>query len=524
MVRNFNEVERSGAVQVNLQSEFQRLVRLLPPYQLPGYSPPSRAPEPVHFEFKDDDGQFRPFSQRLQDEFRQFLQSAPIPGVALFAEEGRVLCLMGLDQVRSGSSELTQVTVRTQKVRQVRVRTGFVMPTSIPCPPQPACGSTYRHSSSSRAGGTAAPFSWRSATILAHKVANRSSLYGSRSSAGEALAPDARDVVLNQWRKEPRPDRVELPSGAVVEDFNKFEAGKAFIRKTAPPPLSLTTVIPGCGAKAGYTLELQFDAPSPGCIVLPDDLDGDVGFDLASCGKYLSRLQVSQLSAQGGDAKKCSICLCEMEQDFEPPTGNEIGAGFGYGASTSFSSHAAPMFADLSAENETHVFQLTCGHAYHQGCLAQWFNQRKRCPQCQKDYGKVLGDQPARGSFSWYLEDSTLPGHPDARQTIVIQFDFPSGTDEKGITYDGRKPKGYLPCNAQGIVLLELFKVAFRRRVMFGLGDSMTFGAYRPTFNIHIKTSMHRGATGHGYPDDSYFQRSLGELRTNGVTILDLPP
>merc|ERR1719174_1001042 len=124
--------------------------------------------------------------------------------------------------------------------------------------------------------------------------------------------------------------------------------------------------------------------------------------------------------------------------------------------------------------------------------------------------------------MEWRSEPCPLPGHR-APQMIIVDFSFPPGTSDAGDWYDGRRPKCYLPGNVQGAILLELFKVAFRRRVMFGLGNSMTTGRYRPTFNIHIKTSTHRGAVGHGYPDDDYFRRSLEELRTNGVTIADLP-
>merc|ERR1712204_57199 len=115
-----------------------------------------------------------------------------------------------------------------------------------------------------------------------------------------------------------------------------------------------------------------------------------------------------------------------------------------------------------------------------------------------------------------------LAGHQDSKQTIAVNWNFPAGSDPSGIAYESRKPKGYLPCNAQGIILLELFKLAFMRCVMFGIGPSMTFSTYRPTFNIHIKTSTSRGAAGHGYPDDDYFERALDELRSNSVFIADL--
>jgi len=169
------------------------------------------------------------------------------------------------------------------------------------------------------------------------------------------------------------------------------------------------------------------------------------------------------------------------------------------------------------------VFQLGCGHAFHKHCIAQWFGNKKKCPECQRLFAKVIGAGPREGTMSWFLEDWALHGHPDSLQTLVVHFEFPSAQDESGRKYSGRKPKCYLPANLQGVVLLELFKVALRRRVMFGLGDSATTNVYRPTFNVHIKTSSRGGQVHHGYPDDSYFQRALGELRDNGVILSDLP-
>jgi hypothetical protein len=52
---------------------------------------------------------------------------------------------------------------------------------------------------------------------------------------------------------------------------------------------------------------------------------------------------------------------------------------------------------------------------------------------------------------------------------------------------------------------------------MFGLGEAMSDRRFKPTFNIHIKTSLTGGATKHGYPDDDYFKRCLEELAANGV-------
>jgi len=183
----------------------------------------------------------------------------------------------------------------------------------------------------------------------------------------------------------------------------------------------------------------------------------------------------------------------------------------------------APVLSnDTSDTGEASAITLRCGHVYHAPCLEEWFRTKQRCPECQMDFGKVVGKQPRIGSMSWRFEPFKLAGHPQAQKTVVIEFDFPPGIDTDGVHYDERSERCFLPGNAQGFVLLELFKIAFRRCVMFGLGNSMTFATYRPTFNVHVKTSVRGGVAGHGFPDAEYFHRCLEELRANGVTVADL--
>ena len=70
---------------------------------------------------------------------------------------------------------------------------------------------------------------------------------------------------------------------------------------------------------------------------------------------------------------------------------------------------------------------------------------------------------------------------------------------------------------------MELFKVTFKRRIMFGLGERMTTQKYSATFNIHIKTTLKPvGAEKHGYPDDTYFSRTLDALKENSITLADV--
>lgn len=528
VLRHFDAIESSGAEQVNQATGFQRPVRLQPPYQLPGFPAPQPLP-PIQFHFIDDCG-WRPLGPRLQDELKDFANCAPVPWQAFFGEGKHVYIMMGLELLRTSDARLlNQKNYRTGTIRSVRAIAASDPLAVAPVPGPPTWP---------RQPQVLAPpvrFGLRSASI-AVTGAHRSPAGAQVFTVG--FADQAREVVIAEWRKEPRPATVVLPSGDIIERFDKFELGLASVK-----------------GREGTAVEVRFEAPQLGIITLPDELDLDAGFSLGNCGRCLSDAEVAALAARGPEASKCSICLSEMELAEEnnhpqveehgesnamavpaegcwQPAGQscsapsqEDGSGgrlWGLGSSAASASDKQRLMSRSSAASHS-VFELQCGHNYHTDCIKHWFGQRKRCPQCQKDYGKVVGDQPRRGSMSWGLENFALAGHQDWKQTIVVCWNFPGGSDLSGRAYNARNEKGYLPCNAQGIVLLELFKLAFKRCVMFGLGTSMSLGSYRPTFNIHIKSSTNRGAAHHGYPDDSYFERSLDELRSNGICIADLP-
>jgi hypothetical protein len=124
--------------------------------------------------------------------------------------------------------------------------------------------------------------------------------------------------------------------------------------------------------------------------------------------------------------------------------------------------------------------------------------------------------------MSWKLDsDIRLSGHPNSF-TIVLNFRFPPGRDVLGQQYRGRTQRSYLPHDESGKLVLELFKLAFRRRVLFDLRMSSSDNKYWPAFNIHLKTAVSGGPEKFGFPDTGYFQRVMEELRENGVTVADL--
>ncbi|XP_005879209.1 PREDICTED: probable E3 ubiquitin-protein ligase DTX2 isoform X2 [Myotis brandtii] len=147
------------------------------------------------------------------------------------------------------------------------------------------------------------------------------------------------------------------------------------------------------------------------------------------------------------------------------------------------------------------VGRLTkCSHAFHLLCLlAMYCNGNKdgslQCPSCKTIYGEKTGTQP-RGKMEVFSFQVSLPGHEDCG-TILIVYNIP-----------------------HGIQVLELLKVAWKRRLIFTVGTSSTTGETDTVVwnEIHHKTEMDRNVTGHGYPDPNYLQNVLAELAAQGVT------
>ena len=90
-----------------------------------------------------------------------------------------------------------------------------------------------------------------------------------------------------------------------------------------------------------------------------------------------------------------------------------------------------------------------------------------------------------------------------------------------GRGYSGTGRTAYLPDSKEGIEILTLLAEAFRRRLTFKVGTSLTTGASNTVVwqGIHHKTSPSGGTSCFGYPDETYFARVKGELGDRGVTI-----
>jgi len=79
----------------------------------------------------------------------------------------------------------------------------------------------------------------------------------------------------------------------------------------------------------------------------------------------------------------------------------------------------------------------------------------------------------------------------------------------------------YLPSTTEGINILSMLVEAFRRRLTFKVGTSITTGQENVVVwqGIHHKTHTMGGTSSFGYPDPTYFDRVTTELEARGVTI-----
>uniref|UniRef100_A0A8C4WMM4 E3 ubiquitin-protein ligase n=1 Tax=Gopherus evgoodei TaxID=1825980 RepID=A0A8C4WMM4_9SAUR len=177
------------------------------------------------------------------------------------------------------------------------------------------------------------------------------------------------------------------------------------------------------------------------------------------------------------------------------------------------------------------VGQLTkCQHAFHLLCvLAMYTNGNKdgslQCPSCKTIYGEKTGTQP-KGKMEVSTFTQSLPGHQDCG-TIQIVYSISKGIQgpehpNPGMPYTARGfPRYcYLPDNEKGRKVLDLLRVAWKRRLIFTVGTSSTTGESNTVVwnEIHHKTEMDTNLSGHGYPDPNYLDNVLAELAAQGVT------
>jgi len=166
-----------------------------------------------------------------------------------------------------------------------------------------------------------------------------------------------------------------------------------------------------------------------------------------------------------------------------------------------------------------------CKHRFHTVCIDECFSKSNpQCPICKTLYGTPNGNQPA-GTMKSDIIKYSVPGFPNCKDCIQIQYTFESGiqTEEHpnpGKAYSGTSRVAYLPNNAEGQQILKLLRLAFDHRLIFTIGTSVTTGRENTVVwnGIHHKTNLQGGPTSFGYPDEEYLNRVTEEMASVGIT------
>ncbi|KAJ8602470.1 hypothetical protein CTAYLR_001192 [Chrysophaeum taylorii] len=161
-------------------------------------------------------------------------------------------------------------------------------------------------------------------------------------------------------------------------------------------------------------------------------------------------------------------------------------------------------------------------HAFHRDCIEEWFATGSgKCAVCRANCRITIGNQPLSGSMTDYIDNMPLPGFPPSSRTRTITYHFPDGVQgpehpHPGARFSGTTRTAYLP-TPEGDTHFELLKIAFKRRLVFRVGRSITTGRDNCVVwgSIHHKTN--RGHGSFGYPDDNYLSMLLVELGNNGI-------
>jgi len=167
-------------------------------------------------------------------------------------------------------------------------------------------------------------------------------------------------------------------------------------------------------------------------------------------------------------------------------------------------------------------------HFFHLDCISPWLIKELRCPVCKSRYGVQTGLQPPNGTMMIKKDKRSLPGF-EGYHTLAITYKVPSGVQganhpSPGTKYHGTERECYLPASPEGEEVCKLLQIAFDRRLIFTIGQSLTTGQKNCVIwnGIHHKTAIHGGAAQHAFPDPGFLERVKDELAEKGVTPDDL--
>lgn len=167
-------------------------------------------------------------------------------------------------------------------------------------------------------------------------------------------------------------------------------------------------------------------------------------------------------------------------------------------------------------------------HYYHRECCAQLYKSGSPnfiiCSICKHNYGIRLGTCPNGVMTVQYSLPGVVPcsGHEKVG-TFTISYSVPNGIQgpthpNPGKAFTGTSRTAYIPDTHEGRIMLEKLITAWKRRLSFQVGTSVTTGQSDcVVWALHHKTTTSGGSTKFGWPDPTYFLRLSQELSDRGV-------
>jgi len=165
------------------------------------------------------------------------------------------------------------------------------------------------------------------------------------------------------------------------------------------------------------------------------------------------------------------------------------------------------------------------GHFFHKKCddgmdILKYIKRFGKCPVCREHYRRMEGRRPP-GDMLIKCLPRPLRGF-SCGEVWVMKFVFPSGVqtekhENPGERYHGETRTAFLPNTSEGISVLVRFVRAWRQKLLFSVGHSLTRQSSNVIIfdGVHMKTSLKPGP--HGYPDKGYLERVSEELSSIGI-------
>ena len=177
------------------------------------------------------------------------------------------------------------------------------------------------------------------------------------------------------------------------------------------------------------------------------------------------------------------------------------------------------------------IIKTNCNHYFHKNCIDGWFKEKLICPVCKTVLNeRVVGRGPC-GTMTISLRDNiNCPGYNCGM--LLITFDmqdvYKGARFGKLIPGDQyyRNENVYVPNNDSGLELLGYYIEAFKKKLLFIFGQSVTRGSWGIVFgSIHFKTEPDQfGGYQWGYSDnihenDRWIADTIGSVRAFGIKL-----